>query len=150
MKFEKKDITGLVLVIVSTAAVFFTAGAFFADFLETTRLDTTVIEYVPATSPPTKATTSATTEPLATTVATTTTVAEATIAKTATSVSAKINLNTATKEELMTVSGIGEVYATRIIAYRDLIGYFTNLEELLEVEGIGEKRLAQWEPFLTV
>lgn len=62
----------------------------------------------------------------------------------------KVNLNTATKEELMTIKGIGEVYATRIIEYRELIGYFTCLEELLEVKGIGEKRLAQWAPYLTV
>ncbi len=61
-----------------------------------------------------------------------------------------VNINTATKEELMCVSGIGEVYAQRIIEYRDTIGVYVSLDQLLEVKGIGEKRLNSWAPFLTV
>lgn len=52
-----------------------------------------------------------------------------------------IRLNSATMEELMTLDGIGEVLASRIIAYRDTHGGFHSLEELMEVEGIGQKRL---------
>lgn len=52
-----------------------------------------------------------------------------------------IRLNSATMEELMTLDGIGEVLASRIIAYRDTHGGFRSLEELREVEGIGQKRL---------
>ena len=52
-----------------------------------------------------------------------------------------IRLNSATMEELMTLDGIGEVLASRIIAYRDTHGGFRSLEELMEVEGIGQKRL---------
>ena len=156
MKHKKKDVFYFVLVVVVTAAVFFTAGAFVADYLETTRLDTTVIQYVPATAPTAATTTqvvtasdttTSTTKSTVTTTTTTTTTAETTQK---TTIAGKININTVTKEDLMTVSGIGEVYATRIIEYREQIGYFTCLEELLEVKGIGEKRLAKWEPFLTV
>lgn len=52
-----------------------------------------------------------------------------------------INLNTATREELMTLSGIGEVKADAILAYRAENGAFQSVEQLLEVSGIGEKTL---------
>ncbi len=61
-----------------------------------------------------------------------------------------LNINTATAEELMCVKGIGEVYAARIIEYRDKIGGYTSLDQLLHIKGIGEKRLAQWSEYLTV
>lgn len=48
------------------------------------------------------------------------------------------NLNTATAEDLMRVSGIGKVLAERIITLRDEKGGFRRRDELLEAEGIGE------------
>lgn len=51
---------------------------------------------------------------------------------------AKINLNMATKEELLTLDGIGESYADRIIAYRETNGPFQSSEEIMQVKGIGE------------
>ena len=48
----------------------------------------------------------------------------------------KININTASKEELMTLTGIGEVRALAIISYRQAHGAFGNVEELMQVEGI--------------
>jgi len=52
---------------------------------------------------------------------------------------AKINLNTATKEELLTLDGIGESYADRILEYRKNNGPFQSPEEIMQVKGIGEK-----------
>ena len=49
-----------------------------------------------------------------------------------------ININTATKEELMTLSGIGETRAESIIKYREENGNFKTIEELKSVSGIGE------------
>lgn len=50
----------------------------------------------------------------------------------------KVNLNTAAKDELMTLAGIGEVKAEAIIRYREEKGGFTSIEELKEIEGIKE------------
>lgn len=48
----------------------------------------------------------------------------------------KVNINTAGKEELMTLTGIGEVRAEAILAYRQMKGRFGDIEELMQVEGI--------------
>ena len=61
-----------------------------------------------------------------------------------------LNLNTATKEQLKTINGIGDAFAERIIAYRDSHGGFQSVEELKNISGIGEKRYAQWSPYFTV
>ena len=52
-----------------------------------------------------------------------------------------LNLNTATAEELETLPGIGPVLAQRIVEHRAAHGAFTSVEELLQVEGIGEAKL---------
>lgn len=50
----------------------------------------------------------------------------------------KININTAGKELLMTLPGIGESKADAIIAYREAQGKFQNTEELMQIRGIKE------------
>lgn len=50
----------------------------------------------------------------------------------------KININTAGKEELMTLTGIGEAKALSILTYREEHGAFGSIEELMEIEGIKE------------
>ena len=54
---------------------------------------------------------------------------------------ALVDINTATLDELQTLSGIGPVIAQRIIDYRTANGSFQRVEDLLQVSGIGEKRL---------
>lgn len=54
---------------------------------------------------------------------------------------AGLDLNTATKEQLDTLPGIGPVKAEAIIKYRAEKGPFTSVEQLKEVNGIGEKIL---------
>ena len=49
-----------------------------------------------------------------------------------------VNINTAGKEELMTLTGIGEVRAESILSYRGKNGSFHSIEELMNVEGIKE------------
>ena len=51
----------------------------------------------------------------------------------------RLNINTATAEELETLPGIGQTMAQRIIAYRDQHGPFATIAELQLVEGIGQK-----------
>ncbi len=54
-----------------------------------------------------------------------------------------INLNTASKTDLIQLPGIGEVLAERILEKRKELGGFTSVEQLLLVKGIGEKKLGR-------
>jgi competence protein ComEA len=54
---------------------------------------------------------------------------------------AVVKLNTAGLDELMSLTGIGEVKARAILDYRKQIGRFTSVEQLLDVKGIGPKTL---------
>lgn len=51
----------------------------------------------------------------------------------------KVNINTATKEELMKLSNIGESKAEKIIDYRTVNGNFNSIEDIKKVSGIGDK-----------
>lgn len=55
------------------------------------------------------------------------------------SAAAKVNLNTADKEALMTLNGIGEARAEAILTYRQNNGRFRTVEDIMKVEGIKEK-----------
>ena len=59
------------------------------------------------------------------------------------SLAAAVNVNTASKDELQTLSGVGPVTAERIVEYREQNGGFETLDELVNVRGIGSNTLAQ-------
>jgi len=61
-----------------------------------------------------------------------------------------IDLNAIGADELTLVPGIGPTIAGRILHYRNLHGNFTDLEELLNVSGVGRKRLEALRPYLSV
>ncbi len=63
---------------------------------------------------------------------------------------AAINLNTATKDELVALPGIGPAKAQAILDYRSAHGSFKSVEELKDVKGIGAKRFEKLKGELTV
>ena len=63
---------------------------------------------------------------------------------------AAVNLNTASKDELIALSGIGPAKAQAILDYRKANGGFKTVEELKDVKGIGAKRFEKLKGDLTV
>lgn len=62
----------------------------------------------------------------------------------------KVNINKATKEELMTIPGIGEAKALSIISYRTEHGVFSTIEELQNISGIKSAVFNRMKDFITV
>ena len=62
---------------------------------------------------------------------------------------AKVNINTASVQQLATLPGVGEKVAARIVEYRQKSGGFKTPAELVNVRGIGEKNLHKIEAYLT-
>lgn len=65
-------------------------------------------------------------------------------------VSYPVNLNTATYDELISIAGIGDVKARQILQYRDAIGTYTSVEQIMNISGIGESTYNQVATYLTV
>ena len=62
----------------------------------------------------------------------------------------RININTATAEELDALPGVGEVTAARIIAYRDQNGPFRAVDDLIHVEGIADRTIDAVRDMVTI
>jgi competence protein ComEA len=62
----------------------------------------------------------------------------------------KVNLNTATLEQLQTLPGVGPAIAKSIVEYRTKVGKFSKIEDILNVKGIGEKKYQQMKDRLTI
>ena len=67
-----------------------------------------------------------------------------------TAAAAKINLNSATAEQLTSLPGIGAATAKLIIEHRTSAGKFNRVEELMNVKGIGEKKFEAIKDLLTL
>jgi competence protein ComEA len=63
---------------------------------------------------------------------------------------APVNLNTATERELEQLPGVGAATAARIVEYRQKKGPFKKIEELMNVQGIGERSFLKLKPQITV
>lgn len=62
----------------------------------------------------------------------------------------KININTASSDELDKLPGIGPARAADIIAYRESNGGFKSIDELINIKGIGEKSFEELKNLITV
>ena len=62
----------------------------------------------------------------------------------------KLNINTATAEELTKLPGIGTVLSQAIVEYREENGNFSSIEDIMKVSGIGEGRFAAIEEYIYV
>jgi competence protein ComEA len=75
---------------------------------------------------------------------------EGTAAQAAKEVTGKVNINTATAEQLESLPGIGPKIAQRIITWRKENGKFQKVEDIMAVKGIGEKKFARLKELITV
>ena len=61
-----------------------------------------------------------------------------------------VDINTADAVSLESIPGIGKSLSQRIIAFREKNGPFQSVDDLLKVQGVGEKSIQKLRPYLTV
>lgn len=79
-----------------------------------------------------------------------TTTASKKTSTTTTHVKFPLDINKATKDELMEIDGVGEVTASKILSYRKKLGHYSNLIQLKEVDGIGDVTYKKLRKYLYV
>jgi len=62
----------------------------------------------------------------------------------------KVNINTASVEQLVALPGVGPALAARIVEHREKEGAFKAVEELMNIRGIGERSFQKLQPLVTV
>ena len=62
----------------------------------------------------------------------------------------KININTADSTQLQDIPGVGPATAEKIISYRDSNGYFTSVDQIKNVSGIGDKTFEKMKDMITI
>lgn len=61
-----------------------------------------------------------------------------------------ININTAAKDQLVQLPGVGNSTADKIIEYRETHGSFKRIEDIMKIKGIGQKKFDKMKAFITV
>jgi competence protein ComEA len=61
-----------------------------------------------------------------------------------------LNINSASKDELVGLPGIGQTLAQRIVLFRENEGEFASIDDLQKVKGISKKKLEKLKPYITV
>lgn len=62
----------------------------------------------------------------------------------------KVNINSASEDQLRAIPGVGPVTAAKIRMYREKNGNFTKVNDLLQVKGIGAVTLEKMKPYVTI
>jgi len=62
----------------------------------------------------------------------------------------QVNINTATRTELIQIPKIGEKVADQIVEFRKINGPYKRIEEIMNIKGIGEKTFLSIKPYITV
>ena len=124
-------------------------GAFVFGFFAGRNLNRTPVQ-IQAIAPVPESTTAPATESAPESAATETEPESSEEVPSGSSVSFPINVNTATAAQLENLPGIGPVIAQRIVDYRNACGPFSSPGQLINVSGIGEKRLAAIWDYITI
>lgn len=61
-----------------------------------------------------------------------------------------ININTASKEQLVLLPGIGDSTADKILLYKKEHGAFKSIEDIMKIKGIGAKKFEKMKPYITI